>query len=127
MKKVHLIGGVAAVALALLSLPAFALGIGDAVQCRWKNGSTWYSGTIMEKTGNAVFIHYNDGDKEHTTTDKCRPLGGGLGVGSLVSCYWKGGSTLYPGVIASKDGDRVFIHYNDGDKEHTTLSMCQRR
>lgn len=105
---------------------------GSAVECLWKNGRTWYPGVIAEKTGKNVFIHYNDGDKEHTSVNKCRARGGmatsgGLERGSAVSCNWKGGGTWYPGVIADKTGDAVFIHYNDGDKEHTRLGMCRPR
>ena len=106
------------------------LGEGSSVECRWKNGTTWYPGTIAKKTGKQVFIHYNDGDKEDTTLDKCRAAGGssgGLDVGAAVSCNWKGGGTWYPGVIAEKTGNKVFIQYNDGDKEHTTLGMCRPR
>ena len=106
--------------------------VDDRVECLWKNGSTWYAGVIVEKTGKQVFIHYDDGDKEHTTINKCRKIGdaapaGSLRKGSRVSCYWKGGRTLYPGVIKEKTGNQVFIHYNDGDKEHTTIDMCVPR
>lgn len=111
--------------------PSGAIAQGSSVECLWKNGRTWYSGVVAEKTGNAVFIHYNDGDKEHTTVDKCRARGGvtpsaEMVKGSAVSCKWKGGS-WYPGVIVEKTGNNVFIHYNDGDKEHTKLSMCRPR
>ena len=95
---------------------ASTLGEGSSVECRWKNGATWYPGVITEKTGNQVFINYNDGDAPDT-----------LEVGSAVSCKWKGGGTWYPGVIAEKTGSKVFINYNDGDKEHTNLSMCRPR
>jgi nitrite reductase/ring-hydroxylating ferredoxin subunit len=109
-----------------------ALVKGSAVECLWKNGRTWFPGVIAEKTGKQVFIHYNDGDKEHTKVDKCRARGGvapsgAMEKGSAVSCNWKGGGTWYPGVIADKTGDAVFIHFNDGDKEHTKLSMCRPR
>ena len=126
------------VCVALLSLSFFSttalaeFNVDDRVECRWKNGTTWYPGIIAEKTGSQVFIHYNDGDKEHTTINKCRKTGssaptGSLVKGSRVSCYWKGGKTLFPGVIKEKTGNQVFIHYNDGDKEHTTLDMCLPR
>jgi hypothetical protein len=127
------LAGGALVSLTLLSTPVMAnFNVDDRVECRWKNGSTWYPGVIAEKTGNQVFIHYNDGGKEHTTIGKCRKIGGHAPTGSLVkgssvSCYWKGGKTLFPGVIKEKTGNQVFIHYNDGDKEHTTLDMCVPR
>lgn len=105
------------------------LGKGSAVECLWKNGKKWYPGVIAGRTGKQVFIHYSDGDKEHTTLDLCRAKGGGsgLGVGAAVSCNWKGRGTWFPGVIAEKTGGAVFIHYKDGDKEHTKLSMCRAR
>lgn len=131
----HLLFALVLVSLVFVAAPAMAdFSVDDRVECRWKNGSTWYPGVIAEKTGNQVFIHYNDGDKEHTTVNKCRRVGdrpyvrpGVLVKGSRVSCYWKNGKTLYPGVIAEKTGNQVFIHYNDGDKEHTTIDMCQPR
>jgi len=132
-RNFHLLVGLALVGLVFFAVPVLAdFNIDDRVECRWKNGSTWYPGVIVERTGNHVFIHYNDGDKEHTTIDKCRKHGKtshteGLGKGSRVSCYWKGGTTLYPGVIVEKTGNQVFIHYNDGDKEHTTVDMCRPR
>jgi hypothetical protein len=129
----YLPAGLILVGLLFSSTPVMAeFNVDDRVECRWKNGSTWYPGVIREKTGSQVFIHYNDGDKEHTTINKCRKLDsavhtGSLGKGSRVDCYWKGGRKLYPGIIKEKTGNQVFIHYNDGDKEHTTIDMCQPR
>lgn len=128
----HLLVGLVLVGLVLGAVPVLAnFDVDDRVECRWKNGSTWYPGVIAEKTGKQVFIRYDDGDKEHTTIGKCRKIGaapsGSLEKGSRVSCYWKGGRTLYPSVIKEKTGKQVFIHYNDGDKEHTTIDMCRPR
>lgn len=125
MKKTHLL----LLGLAFVSGSAMAqIEIGSRVECNWKNGGRWYTGTVAEKTGAAVFIKYDDGDKEHTTVDKCRALSvGPMGKGSMVSCRWKNGSTWYPGVIMEKTGNAVFIHYNDGDKEHTTIDKCRPR
>lgn len=118
-------------ALVFAAGPAFAdFQVGDRVECNWKSGGRYYSGKVASKEGNKVFIHYDDGDKEHTSQGKCRPMmmgGGPMERGSRVSCNWKGGGTWYPGVIAEKTGNAVFIHYNDGDKEHTNLSMCRPR
>ena len=46
---------------------------GSRVECRWKNGRTWYPGVIVERRGRQVSIKYNDGDRENTTLSNCRP------------------------------------------------------
>ncbi len=125
----------ACAALMLGTSSAFAVTyeVGDKVECNWKSGGKYYPGRVNAAEGSKLFIHYNDGDKEHTTASKCRPLedadadAGPMKVGSRVECRWKNGSTWYPGVIAEKTGKQVFIRYNDGDKENTTLSKCRPR
>jgi hypothetical protein len=46
--------------------------VGSRVECNWKNGGTWYGGKITALRGGSVSIAYDDGDKENTTTGKCR-------------------------------------------------------
>lgn len=45
---------------------------GTQVECNWKNGGQWYPGRIAALRGGSVSIAYDDGDKENTTTGKCR-------------------------------------------------------
>jgi len=51
---------------------AYNWGVGTRVECNWKNGGTWYAGKITALRGGAVSIAYDDGDKENTSTGKCR-------------------------------------------------------
>jgi hypothetical protein len=109
---------------------AMAYEIGERVQCNWKGGGKFYPGRVADKEGFKLYIQYDDGDKEYTKQSMCQPLmgpSGGMMEGSPVSCRWKNGGTWYPGVIARKTGEHVFIHYSDGDKENTTLSKCRPR
>lgn len=46
--------------------------VGTQVECRWKNGDKWYPGKITALQGSAVSIAYDDGDRENTSTGKCR-------------------------------------------------------
>jgi hypothetical protein len=50
---------------------------------------------------------------------------GSLAVNDRVSCNWKGGGTYYDGRIAEIRGSNVFVHYDDGDTEETSPSMCR--
>lgn len=46
--------------------------IGSAVECNFRNGGKWYPGRIRALNGASVSIAYDDGDKENTTTGRCR-------------------------------------------------------
>ncbi len=103
------------------------LEVGARVQCDFKGLGKYYPGVIAGKEGDRVFVRYDDGDEEHTTIGQCRLEAdpAGLDVGARVQCDFKGLGKYYPGVIASKEGDRVFIRYDDGDEEHTTIGQCR--
>lgn len=47
---------------------------GTRVECRWQNGTTWYSGriTMMAQDGLTMDVAYDDGDRERTNTGRCR-------------------------------------------------------
>lgn len=122
MKTHHQIASIISLGL-LMTTTVFAVNVGDRVECKWKGGSTLYKGTVAEQHGNNIFVHYDDGDKEHTTTKLCMSLNT-ISVGDRVQCNWKGGGTLYSGRVASVSNARIFVHYDDGDKENTTTSMC---
>jgi hypothetical protein len=46
--------------------------VGTAVHCNFQNAGTWYPGRITALSGNRISILYEDGDRENTTTGRCR-------------------------------------------------------
>lgn len=48
--------------------------VGSNIECRWKGGDEWYSGSIsrMGDDGDSISVAYDDGDTEQTKTRKCR-------------------------------------------------------
>jgi len=46
--------------------------VGTRVQCNWKGGGKYYSGTITEMDGESIHISYDDGDQEDSTISFCR-------------------------------------------------------
>jgi hypothetical protein len=46
--------------------------IGGRVECNFKGGGKWYPGVIASLSGGTIGINYDDGDKERTTTGRCR-------------------------------------------------------
>lgn len=107
---------------------------GSRVQCNWRNLGKLYPGTVAQKNGDAVFIHYDDGDQENTRTGMCKLMAGetasapnpsGLKVGSRVVCNWKARGTFYSGTITRLNGAAAHIKYDDGDEEDTNINHCQ--
>jgi|GEM_PF-2077510 len=104
---------------------------GDRVSCRWKGGATEYTGRVAEVRGDRLFIQYDDGDQELIDPALCRKdAGSGLGmasfpVGSRVLCRWKGQPKEFPGSVASIEGDRLHVEYDDGDTERIDPSLCR--
>ena len=92
---------------------------GDRVLAKWAPDGFWYPGTVVESQTNRCFVHFDDGDSAWSSLEDTRSLS--LGVGQKVLGRWKGGPYCFPGVIAEKDGDRIHIHYDDGDREWTTI------
>jgi hypothetical protein len=47
--------------------------VGSKVECRWTDGQ-WYGATITRASpdGLTLDVHYDDGDRQHTQTGKCR-------------------------------------------------------
>lgn len=46
--------------------------VGTKVQCNWKQGGVYYSGTITSMEGEYIHISYDDGDQEDSTISICR-------------------------------------------------------
>ena len=48
--------------------------VGSIVECRWKGGTEWYRGTILQAgaDGVSIAVKYEDGDSETTKTGACR-------------------------------------------------------
>jgi hypothetical protein len=49
-----------------------AIGTGSRVYCRWKGGGAYYPGTVTNAVGEAIYIDYDDGDKETTIVQLAR-------------------------------------------------------
>lgn len=98
--------------------------IGDRVLARWpQEVEWWYPGVICDTADGFYHVQYDDGDRAALDREQVRPLQ--LTPGTRVYCRWKGGQSYYPGVITSVQGDAIHVDYDDGDKEHTAISMLR--
>jgi hypothetical protein len=107
---------------------------GERVSCNWQGGGTFYDGKVAAlRAGGRLFIQYDDGDTEETSSTACRSPGntgksaGPLRPGDRVACNWLKKGTFYSGRVAEvRAGGKLFIQYDDGDQEETQPSACRR-
>jgi len=48
--------------------------VGTRVQCNFRGAGHWYSGKIAVLAGGTLRIDYDDGDRESTSTGRCRSI-----------------------------------------------------
>ena len=58
--------------MSLTMIRPYNWAIGGRVECNFRGGGKWYPGVIASLSGGTIGINYDDGDKERTTTGRCR-------------------------------------------------------
>jgi uncharacterized protein (DUF427 family) len=94
--------------------------VGDHVMVNWTGDDFWYPGTVVAVENGEYFVVFDDFDREWVPAGRIRPEN--LSVGDKVFCNWMGGGIYYPGEIASRRGNAIIVHYEDGDVEATTIA-----
>lgn len=98
-------------------------GPGDRVVVKRKKDRCWYPATFAGITNGACSVKYDDGSVGLEKESDIAPLT--LGAGDRVWCRWKSGNVYYPGKVDRVDGERVYIKYDDGDEEWSSLPFLK--
>jgi len=94
---------------------------GDRVLAPW--GQAWlFPGTVGEVAPGEVFVYFDDGNRGWAPKDQVKPLQM-ITVGCRVHCRWKAGTEYYSGIITQMNAEQIFIQYDDGDSEWSTIGM----
>jgi hypothetical protein len=96
---------------------------GDRCLANWTQDDYWYPGTIVEVKNNQYFILFDDLDMEWLPSDRLKQEN--LGEGSVVYANWQFGGYYYKGKIDKRLGFAIYIIYDDGDEEWTTISAVR--
>ena len=94
--------------IAVCSVDARALTVGDWVLGNNQGAGYWFPGVVEKIGADKVTIRYDDGDRETVAVGAVRPYDWMIGMS--VECNYKGAGDWYPGTIASlgrKDRDRL--------------------
>jgi len=110
------------------------LSVGARVSCNWQGEGYFYTGRVDLLLGSKIRVLYDEGDEEITLPSQCKAVGAkksgsggdGFGVGARVQCNWKNLGVYYSGKIVGRDGKKLKIHYDDGDRETTTIGRCRK-
>ncbi len=97
--------------------------VGDRCFADWSYDNYWYPGTIIETDGAQYHIQFDDGDREWLSSSSL--MEDNLRVGTSVQVNWLMSGGYYTGTISERIGDVVFIEYDDGDEEWTTISAVK--
>jgi hypothetical protein len=87
--------------------------------------SYWYPAVIGNTGDGLYFIRYDDGDTEWRMEKYIKKEE--IRAGDVVFGNWQGKGRYYRGVIASRNGERIYIKYDDGDEEWTTVGRVRLR
>jgi hypothetical protein len=90
---------------------------GDRVWAPWSGGAL-FVGSIHDLRDDEAHIHFDDGDHGWVLLHQLLPFEPTRGMRVLVN--WRMGGQYFPGVVTKGAGERVHIHYDDGDEEWTT-------
>jgi hypothetical protein len=101
---------------------SFAFEEGERVLAQDIDGFT-YAAEIVSIDGDKIVVQFLDGPERMLTPELIRRFE--LKVGMAVECRWKGGQNFFPGKIATLEQERVFINYDDGDKEWTSVRLVR--
>lgn len=97
-----------------------AYDIGDRVLVNWSGDDYWYPGTVAGESDGEYYIIFDDFDREWVSIQQISY--DYLGEGDQVQSRWMGDLTYYWGTIVERIGDAIYIIYDDGDEEVTTIN-----
>lgn len=80
-----------------------------------------YPAEIVSALDDRITVQYLDGPERMLTPELIRKFE--IKEGMRIECRWKGAPNYFPGVLAKIDGERIFVKYDDGDEEWTSIRL----
>ncbi len=68
-----------------------------------------------------IIVQYLDGPERMLTPELVKRFE--LKPGLKIECRWSGGPHFFPATLNKIDGERVFVKYDDGDEEWTSIRL----
>lgn len=97
--------------------------VGQPVMARWAPDGYWYPGVIKQITDGKYLITFDDG--QQATLEEQYVLGYRPLFEDRVEAIWKGDGRYYKATVSKRDREQVYITFDDGDTEWTTISKLR--
>lgn len=97
--------------------------VGQRVLAQWPPEPFFYPALVKEVDETSVFVHYEDGDQARLLPNLILPLD--LREGDTVFARWQAGKLYYPARITRKNGDTLYLQYEDGKTETSSVRMVR--
>lgn len=96
---------------------------GDLIWVSWDNGYI-FPASVIDSIKEELYIKLK-GYTDQKWIDKSSVRQVELSRGDTIESRWEQDETFYQAEILRISGDNLYVKYNDGVKEHTTLSMIR--
>ncbi|HHF58619.1 MAG TPA: tetratricopeptide repeat protein, partial [Thermoplasmatales archaeon] len=96
---------------------------GNTIFVLWDTGH-YYPATVISSVENEVYFKLM-GFTDQQWVDKTGTKQAELSCGDMIECRWKKEEKFYQAEIVRVNGNNLYVKYNDGEKEHTTISMIR--
>jgi hypothetical protein len=96
---------------------------GNRCFAQWPEDRYYYLGEVQEENGPEFRVLFDDGREACLSADQLAAPD--IAPGTRVYVRWLGGSLYFPGLVKEREGAMLYILYDDGDVEWTTLSMIR--
>lgn len=100
----------------------FAFSEGDRVLVRLPDGFL-YPADILTIEDEAIAVQLMLGGQLNVTPELVRELE--LAPAARIEGRWRGGDVFFPGRVTEQRNERVFLKYDDGDEEWTTIRLIR--
>jgi hypothetical protein len=97
--------------------------LGQRVLAHWAPEPFFYPAKIHAIKEDYLHVLFDDGDQAWVMPEQIRELR--IDVGTRVFARWQGGPYYYPADVAEQRGDRIFVRYDDGRQEWSSIKLVR--
>lgn len=104
-----------------VGVPVFPFEEGDRVLAYDSDQCVYPADIVSMQDDEHIIVQYLDGPERMLTPELIKKFD--VKSGLKIECRFSGNPHYFPGTITKVDGDRIFVKYDDGDEETTSIRL----